>query len=63
MSKQLRMVGVTVGTRRSELDMIAGIEAMGIKPVIDRQFQLKELEEAFKYQLSGAHFGKIVIQI
>lgn len=63
MSKQLRMAGVTVGTRRSQLDMIAGIEAMGIKPVIDSHFPLEELADAFRYQLSGAHFGKIVVQI
>ena len=31
-----------------------------IKAVIDRQFQLEELEEAFRYQLSGAHFGKMM---
>lgn len=62
-SKQLRMVGITVGTRRSQLDMVAGIEAMRIKPVIDRRFPLDAIAEAFRYQLSGAHFGKIVLQI
>lgn len=63
MSKQLRMTGITVGTRRSQLEMVAGIEAMQIKPVIDRHFPLGALADAFRYQMSGAHFGKIVIDI
>lgn len=63
MSKQLRMTGITVGTRRSQLDMISAIETLGIKPVIDRQFPLEALADAFRYQESGQHFGKIVVQI
>lgn len=31
--------------------------------VIDRHFPLEELVEAFRYQESGRHFGKIVIDI
>jgi len=29
--------------------------------VIDRRFALSELADAFRYQLSGSHFGKIGI--
>ncbi len=61
MSKQLRVIGITVGTRRQQLDMIAAIEANGIKPVIDRSFALEALADAFRYQESGRHFGKIVV--
>ncbi len=63
MGKQLRVVGITVGTRRHQLDMIAAIEATGIRPVIDRSFPLEQLADAFRFQESGAHFGKIVIDI
>ena len=34
-----------------------------LKPVIDRVFPLAEAPEAYRYQDSGAHFGKVVISI
>jgi NADPH:quinone reductase-like Zn-dependent oxidoreductase len=61
MSKQLRVQGLTVGTRQQQLDMISAIDRLGVKPVIDKQFELSELASAFRYQESGSHFGKIVI--
>jgi len=63
MGKQIRLVGITVGTRRAQLDMIAAIEANAIRPIVDRHFPLAELGDAFRYQESGRHFGKIVIDI
>ena len=63
MGKQLRIIGITVGTRRQQLDMIAAIEATGIRPVIDRSFPLDALPDAFRHQEGGRHFGKIVIDI
>jgi NADPH:quinone reductase-like Zn-dependent oxidoreductase len=63
MSNQIRLQGLTVGNRVDHLAMIAAIDAKGIKPVLDRHFPLYELAEAFRYQQSGAHFGKIVIDI
>lgn len=61
MSKQLRVQGLTVGSRKMQLDMIAAIDRFGIKPIVDKQFELHELAAAFRYQESGAHFGKISI--
>ncbi|MCK9544416.1 MAG: NAD(P)-dependent alcohol dehydrogenase [Novosphingobium sp.] len=63
MGKQIRLIGVTVGHRRAQLDMIAAIEATGIKPMIDRHFPLDRIGDAFRYQESGRHFGKIVVDI
>lgn len=63
MGKQIRLIGITVGHRRAQLDMIAAIEATNIKPVIDRHFPLDQLGEAFRHQESGKHFGKIVVDI
>ncbi len=63
MSRQLRMTGITVGTRRSQIDMVAAIDATSIRPVIDRCFPLGSLADAFRHQESGSHFGKIVTQI
>ncbi len=63
MSRQLRVQGLTVGSRQQQIEMIAGLDATGIKPVIDRSFALAELGAAFRHQESGAHFGKIVVDI
>jgi NADPH:quinone reductase-like Zn-dependent oxidoreductase len=61
--KQIRLQGLTVGSRSQQLDMIRAIEANGIRPVIDRQFPLEDLADAFRYQESNRHFGKIGIEI
>ena len=63
MFKNLRVQGLTVGSRAMQLDMIAGIEANGIRPVIDSHFPLADLADAFRHQASGSHFGKIVVDI
>lgn len=63
MSRQVRVQGLTVGSRQQQIEMIAGLEATGIKPVIDQSFPLAELGAAFRHQESGAHFGKIVVEI
>jgi NADPH:quinone reductase-like Zn-dependent oxidoreductase len=63
MAKNLRVQGLTVGSRKQQLDMIAGIEANGIKPVISDHFPLAKLGDAFKHQAANAHFGKIVVDI
>src|SRR3954447_2125475 len=63
MRKQIRLQGLTVGTRRQQIEMVRAIAANDLRPVIDRRFPLEALADAFRYQKSGAHFGKIVIEI
>lgn len=63
MGKQARVIGVTVGSRRHQLDMIAAINSTGIRPVVEARFPLVELANAFRHQESGRHFGKIGIEI
>jgi NADPH:quinone reductase-like Zn-dependent oxidoreductase len=41
--------------------MIRAIEVNGIRPVIDREYPLENLVDAFRYQESGQHFGKICL--
>ncbi|MBT6613158.1 MAG: NAD(P)-dependent alcohol dehydrogenase, partial [Deltaproteobacteria bacterium] len=55
--------GITVGSRSHQEDMIAAIEANGIEPVIDKSFPLAEIADAFRYQESQQHFGKICLEI
>lgn len=63
MAKNLRVQGLTVGSRAQQLAMIAGIEASGIKPVISDHFPLASLADAFRHQAANKHFGKIVVDI
>ncbi len=63
MAKNLRVQGLTVGSRQQQLDMIAGIEANGIRPIISDNFPLERLADAFRHQAANAHFGKIVVDI
>jgi len=62
MAKQARLQGLIVGSRRDQQDYVAALEQTGIRPVIDRSFALEQLAEAFRFQQSGAHFGKIVVE-
>lgn len=62
-AKRLRLQGVTVGSRRDQIDMCRAIEANGIKPVIDSSFPLEKLADAYRHMQSGTHFGKICIEI
>lgn len=63
MAKQLRVIGLTVGSRQQQLDMIEAIEANDIKPVLDQSFPLAQLADAFRHQAANAHFGKIIVDI
>ena len=62
-SKNLTVQGLTVGSRKMQLDMVAAIEANGIRPEISDSFALENLADAFRHQESGSHFGKIAIEI
>lgn len=61
MAKHIRLQGLVVGSRRQQLDMIRGVEALGLRPVIDKAFPLEALVEAFGYEATGGHFGKISV--
>lgn len=62
MGKQARLQGLIVGSRREQQDFVRALEATAIRPVIDRRFALDDLAEAFAFQQSGEHFGKIGIE-
>jgi len=46
-----------------QLDLIAAIEANGIRPVISDSFAMQELADAFRHQEANKHFGKIAVEI
>lgn len=60
--KHLRMTGLAVGSVEMQNKMIDAININGLDPVIDKSFGFEELVDAFKYQATGKHFGKIVLE-
>ncbi len=60
--KHLRMTGLAVGNVEMQNKMIDAINISGMKPIIDKNFGFDELADAFRYQESGKHFGKIVLE-
>jgi len=63
LTRQVRLQGLTVGSRQQQIEMIRALDANDMKPIIDKTFPLQDLIEAFRYEASGAHFGKICIEI
>jgi NADPH:quinone reductase-like Zn-dependent oxidoreductase len=60
--KQLAIKGIAVGSRADQLEMIRGIEATGLRPVIDSTYPLVGLADAYRRQEAQRHFGKICIE-
>ena len=60
--KHLRMTGLAVGSRQMQQEMVAALNLQNLRPIIDKRFGFDELAAAFRYQESGAHFGKIVLE-
>jgi NADPH:quinone reductase-like Zn-dependent oxidoreductase len=62
MAKQVRLQGLIVGNRRQQQDFVRALDGGALRPVIDRSFRLEELADAFRYEESGGHFGKIGVE-
>jgi len=62
-SRKVRMQGVTVGSRADMQSMLRAMATHQIKPVIDKAFPFEASADAFRYLKSGAHFGKVCIEI
>jgi NADPH:quinone reductase-like Zn-dependent oxidoreductase len=62
MARQARLHGLIVGSRRHQIDFVRALEASGLRPVIDRRFPLEAIADAFRYEESAAHFGKICLE-
>lgn len=59
--KNLHVIGLSVGSRRTFENMAAAIERNRLKPVVDRIFGFADVPEALRLMQAGGHFGKIVI--
>jgi NADPH:quinone reductase-like Zn-dependent oxidoreductase len=55
--------GIFVGNRTMFEDMLAAMTASQIHPIIDKTFDFADAASAYKYQMEGKHFGKVVIKV
>jgi NADPH:quinone reductase-like Zn-dependent oxidoreductase len=62
MAKQVVLSGIIVGNRRHQQEFVRALDTDLVRPVIDRVFPLEQLADAFRYEESGAHLGKIGIE-
>jgi NADPH:quinone reductase-like Zn-dependent oxidoreductase len=62
-SAQIRVSGISIGSRADQEDMIRAIDVNRLKPVIDKSFGLEQIAAAFEYYQAKNHFGKIVLEI
>jgi NADPH:quinone reductase-like Zn-dependent oxidoreductase len=60
---QIRVSGISIGSRADQEDMIRAISVNRLKPVIDRSFGLDAITAAFEYYQAQNHFGKISLEI
>lgn len=61
--KRLRVAGVYVGSVAMFEALVRGLEATRIAPVVDRVFAFDDARDAYEHLASGAHMGKVVIQL
>ena len=62
-AKRLRLQGVTVGSRRDQLDMVRAIEVSAIRPIIERTYPLEQLPAAMHGLKDRERFGKVCIEL
>jgi NADPH:quinone reductase-like Zn-dependent oxidoreductase len=62
-ARNLKISGLTVGSRLHVEQMARAIEVAQLRPVIDRRFPLAQLADALALMRGAGHFGKIVIDI
>ena len=63
MLKSARLQGIFVGSREMFEEMNRAIALAKARPVIDKIFEFKELQQALGYLESGAHFGKVCLRV
>ena len=62
-SNQLRISGISIGSRADQEDMIRAMEVNRLKPIIDRSFALEDIAGAFTHYESQRHFGKVCLEL
>jgi D-arabinose 1-dehydrogenase-like Zn-dependent alcohol dehydrogenase len=63
LTHNVRLQGLSGGSRESFERMIAAIEKNDIVPVIDTVFDIEQTKDAFHYLRQKSSVGKVVIRI
>lgn len=61
--RQVRLQGVTVGSRAAMKDMLAAIDVHGLRPRLHEVVPFERYRDAFELMRAGGHIGKIVIAV
>ena len=61
--KNVRVHGIYVGSVAMFEDLVRGIEASWLEPIVDSAFAFGDARAAYEHLASGAHFGKVVIRV
>lgn len=61
--RHVRLQGITCGSRRDMVDMLAAIRQHGIRPRISHVYAFEDFRAAFATMKRGGHVGKIVIEL
>lgn len=61
LAKQARLQGLIVASRQDQQNFVRALNNINAEPVIDSVFTYETLADAFAYQESGQHFGKICV--
>ena len=61
-TRQVRLQGITVGSRDGFEAMARAIGQHRVEPVVDRVFPFAEVPEALRYLSRGEHFGKVCVR-
>lgn len=61
LTKQARLEGLIVGSKRDQEDFVRALSVMSARPLIDKTFGYADLAEGFAHMKSGAHLGKICV--
>jgi NADPH:quinone reductase-like Zn-dependent oxidoreductase len=61
-SKNLHVIGLSVGSRKMFENMASAIGRNRIKPVVDKTFDFAEAPDALRYMQNAGHFGKIAME-
>lgn len=61
--RQLRLIGVYVGSHTMMQAMHSAMEVSNMKPVVGKVFPISEAVEAYRYLEQGRHFGKVIISL
>ncbi|MDP2599354.1 MAG: zinc-binding dehydrogenase [Deltaproteobacteria bacterium] len=61
--KHQQIIGSTMATRGELFEIMNFVRQKKLKPVIDKEFFLKDVAEAHKYIETGKQFGKVILTI